>query len=120
MTTDPTADRTALIAGLRGLASFLEANPAVPVRPAYHEIPVMYFPDGDTDDERRAAVDAIASALGATASDPDGYGHYKTERAFGPVVYGALAISDERRALHEAGSSYYHAVTLDDGQAVAA
>jgi hypothetical protein len=120
MTANPAADRAALIAGLRGLADFLEANPAVPVPAAYHEITVHYFPPDGTDEEQRAAVDAVASALGTTAGDPDDCGHYETERAFGPVVYKALAISHERQALHKAWASYSGAVSVDDDQAVAA
>jgi hypothetical protein len=120
VTSTNAADRAALIKGLRALASFLEAHPDVPVPPAYHEITVHYFPPDGTDDEQRAAVDAVASALGTTAGDPEDCGYYETERVFGPVVYKALAISHQRRALHAAWASYSGAVSVDDDQAVAA
>lgn len=60
------------------------------------------------------------SALGTTAGDPDDCGHYATERAFGPVVYKALAISHKRQALHAAWASYSGSVSVDDDQVVAA
>jgi hypothetical protein len=106
-------DRAALIAGLRGLADFLAAHPDVPVPPGYHETVVHVFPDGDTDDERRAGVDAAASVLGTRTADPDGHGHYQAERKFGPVTYAVLAISDAARAAHAAGTSYYDCVAPD-------
>jgi hypothetical protein len=112
-------DRAALIAGLHELADFLAAHPDVPVPPGYHETIVHVFPDGDTDDERRAGVDAAAAVLGTPAADPDGCGHYKVERKFGPVTYGVLAISAARRAAHAAGVSYYGSV-IPDSPAVAA
>jgi hypothetical protein len=107
-------DRAALVAGLRALADFLEANPAVPVPASCHREDITFFPAGDTDDERRAAVDLIACALGAPAADPGGHGHYGAERAFGPVVYKALMISTAARTRADARDSYADVIRLDD------
>jgi hypothetical protein len=118
MTADA-ADRAKFIAGLRALAGFLAAHPDAPLPEGYHETAIFVFPDGQSDDERRAGVDAAAAVIGATAGDPHGCGHYMASRAFGPVVYEVLAISDASRAEARARDSYYDAVTLDDGPAVA-
>jgi hypothetical protein len=112
-------DRAAFVAGLRAVADFLEANPAVPVPQSYHRQDITFFPDGDTDDQRRAAVDLIACAMGVPAADPDGYGHYRAERMFGPVAYRALMISTAARTRADARDSYADVIRLDD-QAVAA
>jgi hypothetical protein len=106
-------DRAALVAGLRALADFLEANPAVPVQESYHREDITFFPPGDTDDEKRAAVDLAASAMGVRAADPDGHGHYRAERMFGPVVYQVLMISSAARARADARDSYADVISLD-------
>lgn len=110
MATQPTTDRAALVAGLHGLADFLASHPDVPVPPGYHETVVHVFPDRDTDAGRCAEVDRVAAILGTPASDPDGSGHYSTERSFGPVTYCVLAISDAHRADYNAQMSYYGTV----------
>jgi hypothetical protein len=107
------AERAAFIAGLRGLADFLAAHPGVPVPPGYHETTILVFPDGDSDAERQAGVDQAAAVLGVPAADPRSCGYYSAARSFGPVIYEALAISDARRADHDAQTSYYGAVTPD-------
>ena len=103
MSTQDPDDRAAFIDGLVALACFLEAHPEAPAPRLYDDNLIMHvFPDGDTDDERRAAVDAIAAALGATAADSrPGSGHYQFSLRFGPVTYRVLAISSERRAMTE-------------------
>ena len=85
------ADRAALVAGLRDLADFLAAHPDVPVPPAYHEETIHDFPDGDTDEERRAGVDRAADAMGVPAAETRG-GHYKATARFGPLAYEVLMI----------------------------
>jgi hypothetical protein len=107
-------DRAAFVAGLRALAAFLEANPAVPVPESYHREDITFFPAGDTDDERQAAVDLIASAMGVPAADPDGHGHYRAERLFGPIAYRALTISTAARTRADARDSYADVIRLDD------
>lgn len=119
MTTDPTDDRAALVAGLRGLADFLETHRDVPVPESYHAQQITFLPSGDTDDEQRAEVDAFAVALGVKASDRNGRSHYKAQRAFGPVVYESFAISSADMARYDAEASYRGCVDPDD-QAVAA
>jgi hypothetical protein len=113
------ADRAALVAGLRALAAFLAAHPDVPVPQSYHVQDITFFPDGSTDDERRAAVDLIGHALGVPAADPHGHGHYQAERAFGPVAYRALTISTAATARADARNSYADVIRLDDAAAAA-
>jgi hypothetical protein len=97
-----TADRAAYIDGLLSLACFLEAHPDVPVPPAYGgAVKLMVFPDGATDDEQRAGVDAVAAVLGVPADEPNGSGHYCAGLAFGPVMYEACAIPRAARSRRE-------------------
>lgn len=83
MSTD-TQRRTAFIGGLRDLAIFLEANPAVPV-PTDPTI-ITYYPEQSTDEGLRAEIDRIAALCG-TIVDPRllPLGHYTVSRCFGPV-----------------------------------
>lgn len=91
MTSDGQDAREAFVAGLRELADFLAADPAVPV-PKYGET-ILLTTHGD-DDENRRAVDEFAAAVGAAAPDGwDEYGSYAASRAFGPVTYKAVAHS---------------------------
>ena len=96
--------RSALIAGLRTLADFLDANPAVPVP---RSVNALHFPHGATDADICAEVDHIAELLG-TSIDPREreYGHYAASICFGPVQYRAVAILAARRAQYEADRSY--------------
>ena len=110
-------DRAALVAGLRELADFLASHPDVPVPESYHEHTITLFPGGGTDDEKRVGVDAAASALGVAAGDADGCGHYRAERAFGPVVYRAVMISSAARARADAQDSYRYSVRVDSAVA---
>lgn len=93
--------RTTLIAGLRALADFLDANPAVPVP---RSVNVLHFPHGATDVEICAEVDHIAELLGAPVNQE--FGHYGASVHFGPVEYKAVAILAARRAQYEADRSY--------------
>ncbi|WP_068920871.1 hypothetical protein [Planobispora rosea] len=97
--------RAAVIQGLRDLAAFLEANPAVPV--PRHDVTFLYFPTRGTDTEMIAEIDRIATLLGVTPDPSDTiYGHHKARLAFGPVGYEALAILAARRAQHAADTRY--------------
>jgi hypothetical protein len=89
------ADRAALVAGLRDLADFLAVHPDVAVPPAYHEETIHHFPDGDTDEERRAGVDRAADAMGVPAAETRG-GHYKATLRFGPLAYEVIALPVHR------------------------
>ncbi|MEU6429539.1 hypothetical protein ABZ860_26890 [Microbispora sp. NPDC046973] len=103
--------RSALIAGLRALADFLEANPAVPVP---RSVNVLHFPQRGSDAEMRAEVDQVADLLGAPIDPLDQkFGHYGASVRFGPVEYKAVAILAARRAEHEAHMSYEGCVQPD-------
>ena len=80
--------RDRLIAGLHGLAVFLEANPDVPA-PPYAD--VLVFPPDGTDAEQRAEIDVIAARLGGETAETV-CGHYVVSRFFGPAQYRAVAI----------------------------
>jgi hypothetical protein len=102
MTTDPEV-RRAYVAGLRALARFLASHPEAPV-PDYGTtigLPVV----GETDEDERREVDVFAAAMGAVVT-ADRDGHYTVSRAFGPIRYGATAITAERMAAHDAETSY--------------
>lgn len=81
--------RAQFINGLRDLASFLAAHFGYPV-PDNAEITV--FPDGDSYAGRCASVDRLALALGVTTADS--LGHYSAQRAFGPITFRVVAVSD--------------------------
>ncbi len=83
MSTD-TQRRTAFIGGLRDLAIFLEANPAVPV-PIDPAI-ITYYPEQATDEDLCAEIDRIAALCGTTV-DPRllPLGLYTVSRCFGAV-----------------------------------
>lgn len=90
-------ERAKLIAGLRGLADFLDQNPHIPA-PRYTDL--LVFPADGSDAEMFAEIDVIADQIGTTASDADSpAGHYSAVRDFGPVQYRAVAIP--HRARHE-------------------
>ena len=91
------ADRAAWVAGLRDLADFLAAHPDVPVPPAYHDQGITVFPEGGTDDERRAGVDRAAGVLGVRAAETRG-GHYRASRSFGPVTFDVVVIPSADQA----------------------
>lgn len=84
-------ERDRLVAGLRGLADFLECNPAVP---ALKYATVYVFPPGEINAERRAEIDVIGSHIDTQAGETVP-GHYVASRFFGPVEYRAVAIDDE-------------------------
>jgi len=85
-------ERDRLIAGLRGLADFLNQNPQVP---APRSTDLLVFPPNGSNVEMFAEIDAIAGLIGAVASDADSpRGHYSAQRDFGPVQYRAVAIPD--------------------------
>ncbi|MGH3164514.1 MAG: hypothetical protein ACRDN0_01300 [Trebonia sp.] len=89
MTPASPAHRARFINGLRDLANFLSAHFGYPV-PSRTEI--IVFPDGADYAERCAQVDRLALILGATVKNS--LGHYSAERAFGPVSYRIVAVSD--------------------------
>lgn len=87
--------RIRLIAGLRGLADYLEQNLRVPVPP---RADVLLFPAEASDAEMFAEIDTIAEMIGSTTSDADSpHSHYSAVRNFGPVQYRAVAIPHSAR-----------------------
>ncbi|MEU6745687.1 hypothetical protein ABZ914_05655 [Spirillospora sp. NPDC046719] len=77
------------ITGLRKLADYLEANPAVPVE----EFGTTYtvWINATSDDEGRAQIHHIAELLGAEVADWIAFGGYCTaRRAFGRIRYTAV------------------------------
>ncbi len=88
-------ERARLIAGLRGLANFLDQNADVPVP---WRADVLVFPTEASDAEMFAEIDTIAELIGSDASDADSpRGHYSAVRDFGPVQYRAVAIPHSAR-----------------------
>ncbi|QXJ23619.1 hypothetical protein AGRA3207_004801 [Actinomadura graeca] len=124
--TDPAADTSSIvpgdlfarhhtIAGLRALADFLEANPAVPVREFGGDY-TLFTRRGD-DAAAVAMVDRVAALLGAEITDdrPRG-GHYLAEKTFGRITYGIVHVPDQRRRESLARDSYFHNIVLDTDQ----
>ncbi|XRQ08895.1 hypothetical protein ACN3XK_72505 [Actinomadura welshii] len=103
------------IAGLRALADFLEANPAVPVKEygeTYH-VPIR----ADDDATAAAIVDKTAALLGVNAEhDTARGGHYLATRTFGRIAYTVFHIPEQARAAHLARDSYRTNITLGTDQ----
>jgi hypothetical protein len=109
-----TATRTQLITGLRQLADYLDAHPAIPVTASGWDLLSFPQPHGD-DQAERAEVDRVADLLGReVCDDTTNGGHYTTARTFGPVTYRFVHVPARRRALHQAHMSYANAITPDE------
>lgn len=89
MATATVVARAQFINGLRDLATFLAAHFGFPV-PDNAEITV--FPEGDSYAARCSQVNRLALTLGVVPKDS--LGHYSAERAFGPITYRIVAVSD--------------------------
>ena len=101
----PADPRQAFITGLRDLACYLAAHPAVPV--PWHGTEVL-LSARSTDDGGCAQVNQVARQLGVTPEDDlADTGHYAAVRCFGPVGYRMTAISDHAMARHRAADTYY-------------
>ncbi|WP_329095535.1 hypothetical protein OG979_12900 [Actinomadura citrea] len=100
------------IAGLRALADFLEANPAVPVNEYGREYNV--YTRAEDEAAAVAVVDQIAALLGAEVTDdrPNG-GHYSAEKTFGRITYGIVHVPQRRHDEYDAYTSYRHNIRLD-------
>lgn len=104
MTTDPER-RQAFVAGLRELADFLAANPAVAV-PDHSAEKIILTPYG-SDEECERAIDAFAEAVGAEVDDDRaGTGKYSAAREFGMVRYEAFTYTAAVMAESAARRSY--------------
>jgi hypothetical protein len=100
------------IAGLRALADFLEANPAVPVEE--YGWTVHHYPRGHGDACERAEVGRIAALLDTTPVDDTGRGgHLVVSKTFGRITYKAVHIPVRQMAEHDARMSYRNNITPD-------
>lgn len=105
-TVDEITDRrAALIAGLRDLADWFEANPDVPVGP-HPYLEYKHFPRGD-DEAEFAEVVRVAELIGEDVHTNASADRHFVVKQFGPVAYEVLAISARAMARHEAVFSYY-------------
>jgi hypothetical protein len=106
-----TPERAELIAGLRSLADYLDADPSVPAPPYGWKVAV--YAEG-TDSEQFAQVDLVAEIVGEQPVDRRAVtGHHHVRRSFGPVTYEFTAIAEWRMAQHRAGMSYADSVVPD-------
>ncbi|MGC4953871.1 hypothetical protein ACLQ2P_11705 [Actinomadura citrea] len=100
------------ITGLRALADFLEANPAVPVKEYggdYH----VFTNEGD-DAAGVALVDQAAALLGVPVHDNRSHGgHYGAHKSFGRISYRIVHIPDRQMDEHNAHMSYRDNIRLD-------
>lgn len=108
----PPNDRIGVIQGLRELADHLAQHPDLPV-PLITQI--SYYPEGDTDAEQEAEIDAIAEALNRTADYSAG-GHYIVFRRFCSVEYRAIAIPDRAMREYLARNSYRDSIRIDQSE----
>jgi hypothetical protein len=101
------------ITGLRALADFLEANPAVPVNEYGHDLIVSVRAADDA--AAAALVDKAAALLGVDVDDDTRHGgHYTATRSFGRISYRIVHIPQHRRDQYRAQDSYRDNITLDD------
>jgi len=108
------------ITGLRALADFLEANPAVPVNEYGWTVTAHLGISRDKTDEcQRAEVDHVAGLLGVQPFTTRYASHYKASRAFGRIVYQVVHIPARALAEHDARNSYVDNVQLDQAHEAA-
>lgn len=111
--------REELIAGLRAVADFYEANPTMPV-PTYPELLVSCSSitghGNDRDDE--AAADLVrhaAELLGVETKLPYGGQGLDADGVFGAVKLRVYSTTRERMARYNAQASYADSVEPEDG-----
>jgi hypothetical protein len=85
------AARTNMVAGLRALADFLEANPAVPIPRYGHDFGIS---TSGSDEQKRSQVKFASLAIGEDFTDDTKNGQCWTQRRFGSVRYRIFAVSD--------------------------
>ncbi|MBD2896269.1 hypothetical protein amrb99_52150 [Actinomadura sp. RB99] len=108
--------RHQVISGLRALADFLEANPAVPV-PEYGDT-FDVFPRDCDDACSVALVNDVAELLGVAVDDDRPFGgHYTASKSFGRIAYRIVHIPDRNRREYEARMSYRDNVRVDEESA---
>jgi hypothetical protein len=79
-----------MVAGLRALANFLEANPAVPIPRNGLEFGVA---TSGSDEQKRSQVKFAGLAIGEDVTDNAEGTHSSVRRRFGPVSYHIFAVS---------------------------
>ena len=105
------AIREQFITGLRELAAYLDAHPAMPVPTCGTDISVH---TDHTEDGGRGQVAHIAAMLGATITDETrNGGHLTATRLFGPIGYTVVSIPATVMAAHHAYATYSGCVTPD-------
>lgn len=103
------------ITGLRALADFLEANPAVPIK-EYGGDYNVYTRTGD-DAAAVAAVDQVAALLNTEVTDDRPRdGHYIASKTFGRITYQIVHIPARQMDEHHAHNSYRDNIRLDPDQ----
>ncbi|MEO3787165.1 hypothetical protein ABGB12_27895 [Actinocorallia sp. B10E7] len=108
--------RAQTISGLRQLADFLEANPAVPVNEYGYDL--TFYTTRCIDTAQREQVHAVAALLGVTPyDDTDHGGHLNAWRSFGRVTYSICHIPQRSREDFRARSSYENNIVLDTDRA---
>jgi hypothetical protein len=108
-------ERDAVVAGLRALAGYLAANPAVPVPPYGWDVSV--HAEG-TDSAQFSQVDLVGEIMGERPVDQRAtIGHHHVERSFGPITYRFVGISERRMGQHHARVSYAGSVVQDESPA---
>lgn len=95
------SSREHVIAGLHALAAFIEENPGLPIPDGAY---MNYSVIEETDEQERAEVDRIAAMLGVNAGPNFSGNHYVATAFFGPVLYRAVAISEEEMERHNASN----------------
>jgi hypothetical protein len=107
--------RAKVVGGLRQLADWLDDHPDLPVAPFGWEVNV--YPHQDDPAASRAEVDRIAATLGTQVADDTGQGgHYRAQRIFGLISYGAVHIPARNIATYDALMSYRGCVTPADAE----
>ncbi len=105
------AIREQFITGLRDLAAYLDAHPAIPVPLIGTDITLH---TDHTEDGGRGQVNHIAAMLGATITDDTrNGGHLTATRMFGPIGYTVVSIPATVMAAHHASATYSGCVTPD-------
>lgn len=110
--------RNEFITGLGELLTYLTTHPEVPVPDKWTSTTISVHVDG-TEEQQRAQINHIAQLLDAPVNDRQN-GQIITERTFGPITYGAVAITEERMRQYHAGMSYRDCVIPDDEPAASA
>jgi hypothetical protein len=94
--------RAQIVQGLRDLAAFLESRTDLPIP---NVADLCHSVIEDTDEAERVEVDRIALILGVPAQEKFNGQHYVAAANFGPVIYRAIAITEEEMARYRAEST---------------